>query len=208
MKEQQPPESRRALWLAAVIAMVIAAVGLGAAFVLGRDASPVLRAGTLLPQPRQLPGFALRDAAGRPFSQQELEGHWTVLFAGFTHCPDVCPTTLALFARLREAVPREDLQFLFLSIDPERDTPEQIARYLAQFGPGLAGATGERAEIERLTVSMGFAQVRNPETGGEYTIDHSMALVLIDAEARVVGYFTAPHDRAALATDLSALPAS
>ena len=208
MKKPQQSGSRRALWLAAVIVTVSAAVGLGAALVLNRDTAPVLRAGTLLPEPRQLPVFALREAAGGPFRREELEGHWTVLFSGFTHCPDICPTTLALLARLREAVPREDLQFLFLSVDPERDTPEQIARYLAQFGPGLAGATGERTEIERLTASMGFAQVRNPEAGGAYTIDHSTALVLIDAEARVVGYFTAPHDRAALASDLSALPAS
>lgn len=167
-----------------------------------------LQAAVLYPAPAPVPPFTLQRPDGSNLTEADLQGHWSVVFFGFTHCPDICPTTLALLARLREAVPREDLQFLFLSVDPERDTPEQIARYLAQFGPGLTGATGERTEIERLTASMGFAQVRNPEAGGAYTIDHSTALVLIDAEARVVGYFTAPHDRAALASDLSALPAS
>ena len=193
------------IWSAIFLA---AAVGAGIALVeRGRDPLE-LRAGTALPEPRALPGFALVDQAGRPFDGQRLEGRWTLLFTGFTHCPDVCPTTVALMADVRRRVARDDLQFLFVSVDPERDTPQAIERYLGHFDPALVGATGARAEIERLTAGLGLGQVRNPGTGDEYTVDHSTAFVLIDPDARLAGYFSAPHDRDALAADLSRLPRS
>ena len=111
-------------------------------------------------------------------------------------------------ADVRRRVARDDLQFLFVSVDPERDTPPAIARYLGHFDPALVGATGERAEIERLTAGLGLGQVRNPGTGDAYTVDHSTAFVLIDPDARLAGYFSAPHDRDALAADLIRLPRS
>jgi protein SCO1/2 len=192
------------------IAALTAAVALGAAAAfLWRWQQPLaLAAGTALPEPREIADFTLVDAEGKPFDRARLRGHWTVLFTGFTHCPDVCPTTLALFASLRKRVPDERIQFLFLSVDPERDTPEVVARYIAHFGTGLVGATGEREEIDRLTRELGLAQVRNPGPGEEYTVDHSTALVLFDPEARVAGYFTPPHDEQALAADLAALSSS
>ncbi len=127
------------------------------------------------------------------------------MFTGFTHCPDICPTTLALFAALRGRLPGDEIQFVFVSVDPERDTPERIADYLAHFDARLVGATGTRMEIERFTKSLGLAQVRNPGVGGDYTVDHSAALVLIDPKARVAGYFQPPHDAEALAADLAPL---
>jgi protein SCO1/2 len=191
-----------------VLGAILLAVAVGAGFALvERSGQPVsLRVGTALPQPRALPGFALVDQAGRPFDAKRFEGRWSLLFTGFTHCPDVCPTTVALMADLRRRVPRDDLQFVFLSVDPERDTPEAVARYLAHFDPSLVGATGRREEMERLTSGLGLAQVRNPDVDGEYTVDHSTAFVLIDPEARLAGYFSAPHEREALAADLAALP--
>jgi protein SCO1 len=201
------PVRPRAVWTVAAIA-VAAAAGIAAALIARQGDAPVLGAGTALDEPRALPDFSLLDARGEPFRRESLDGRWTLVFTGFTHCPDVCPMTIALFARLREEVPRSDLQLLFLSVDPERDTPRQVARYLEHFGPGIQGATGQRTEIERVTTSMGLAQVRNPGAGGDYTVDHSTALVLIDPGARVAGYFTAPHDPAALAADLKALPAA
>ncbi len=190
------------IWVAVCAAI---AVGIGIAFC-ERSGGPVtLHAGTALPVPRPLGEFSLVDPAGKPVDRASLEGHWSLVFTGFTHCPDVCPTTLALMAGLRREVHRDDLQFLFVSVDPERDTPEVVGRYVAHFDPALVGATGTRAEMERFTAALGLAQVRNPGIGGEYTVDHSSALVLIDPRARLAGYFQAPHELGALASDLAAL---
>ena len=191
------------VWIAVLAAV---AVGAGAALYERSREPLVLRAGTALPEPRALPDFALVDQAGRPFDRSRFEGRWTLIFTGFTHCPDVCPTTVALMAELHRRVPRDDLQWVFVSVDPERDTPDAVARYLAHFDTALVGATGERAQMEKLTAGLGLAQVRNPGINGEYTVDHSTAFVLLDPDARLAGYFSAPHARDALAADLAALP--
>jgi protein SCO1/2 len=193
---------------APVIVAVLAAVAIGAGLAL-RDraaAPPVLRAGTALPEPRALPEFSFTDQAGRPFGPESFRGRWSLVFTGFTHCPDVCPTTLALMSELRRRVSREDIRFVFVSVDPERDTPEAIARYIAHFDPALVGATGPRPEMERFTAGLGLAQVRNPGVGDEYTVDHSTAFVLVNPDGKLAGYFQAPHSADALAADLAALP--
>ncbi|MGH8197331.1 MAG: SCO family protein [Steroidobacteraceae bacterium] len=191
-------------WLIAWVAAAIAA-GVGAAL-LARSNQPIaLRAGTALAERRPIAEFSLVDEHGMPFGRAALEDRWSLVFTGFTHCPDICPTTLALLASLRALVPGDELQFVFLSVDPERDTPEQISSYLAHFGPGLVGATGAHVEIERFTKQLGLAQVRNPGVGDDYSVDHSTALVLIDPKVRVAGYFQPPHDREVLAADLAAL---
>jgi protein SCO1/2 len=187
---------------------ILTAVAVGVAVALRERASapPTLRAGTALPESRPIADFSLTGQDGQPFTREDLRGHWTLLFTGFTNCPDVCPATLATMADLDRRLERGDLEFRFVSVDPERDTPEVVRGYLAHFGPGLAGATGSRPDIERFTAGLGLAQVVNPGVGGEYTVDHSTALVLIDPRARLAGYFQAPHRPAALAADLAALP--
>lgn len=191
-------------WIVAC-ALTAIAVGIGAA-VIARMQEPVaLRAGTALSEPRPIGEFSLVDQHGRPFGRNALENRWSLVFTGFTHCPDLCPTTLALLASVRARVPGDGLQIVFVSVDPERDTPGRIADYLAHFDARLVGTTGTREEIERFTKALGLAQVRNPGVGGDYTVDHSAALVLIDPRARVTGYFRPPHDAEALAADLAPL---
>ncbi len=191
-------------WIIVCVAAAIAA-GIGAALLV-RSSEPVaLRSGTALTEPRPIADFTLVDQHGKPFGRAALEDRWNLVFAGFTHCPDICPTTLALLAALRAQLPDNGLQFVFVSVDPERDTPERIAAYLAHFDARLVGATGSAAEIERFAGELGLAHVRNPGVGDDYSVDHSAALVLIDPKARVAGYFQPPHDRAALAADLAAL---
>jgi len=190
----------------AIAVLAAAAVGAGVALKERAAAPPVLQAGTALPEPRDLPAFAFTDQAGRPFGPADFKGRWSLAFAGFTHCPDVCPTTLALMADLRRRLARDDLQFVFVSVDPERDTPEVMARYVAHFDPAIVGATGPRPEMERFTAGLGLAQVRNPGINGEYTVDHSTAFVLVNPDGQLAGYFQAPHEAGALAADLVALP--
>ena len=175
-------------WIVAWAAAAIT-VGVGTALYMRFNEPVSLRSGTALLDPRPIGEFSLVDQDGRPFGRAALENRWSLVFTGFTNCPDLCPTTLALLASLRSRLPGNGLQVVFVSVDPERDTPERIAAYLAHFDPGLIGATGTRAEIERFTNALGLAQVRNPGIGGEYTVDHSAALVLIDPKARVAGYF-------------------
>jgi protein SCO1/2 len=191
------------VWIAILVAV---AVGVGVALREHASAPPKLRAGTALPKPRSIADFSLTGQDGRPFTREDLRDHWTLVFTGFTNCPDICPATLATMADLGHRVAREDLRLLFVSVDPGRDTPEVIRRYLAHFGAGIAGATGTREDIERFTSGLGLAQVVNPGAGGEYTVDHSTALVLIDRRARLAGYFQAPHAADAIAADLAALP--
>ncbi len=189
----------------AVGVTVAIAAGLGAALWLREDPL-VLRAGTVLAEPNPVAPFELVDHEGNPLDQRALAGRWHLVFAGFTHCPDICPTTLTMLAGLRSRLAGAGPQILFVSVDPERDTPGRLAVYLRHFDPDFIGATGSTEAIAAFTRELGLAQVKIPGVGADYTVDHSAALVLIDPQVRVAGYFPAPHDIEALAADLAALP--
>ena len=196
---------RRAIVWPLLAAMVLG--GVTVAVLQRPSAPPVLRSGTALPQPRPIGEFELVDQHGRALNRSNFEGHWSLLFAGFTNCPDVCPTTLATLAtlksRLRER--KSELQVVFLSVDPERDTPTQLAQYVAHFDSSMIGATGAKEQIDRLCADLGLVYLRNPGAAGAYTVDHSAALVLIDPQARVAAYFRPPHDLDGLEADFAAL---
>lgn len=191
-------------WLIGGLLVAVVA-GIGTAALLVPRAPLVLRSGTALDEPIAIGDFELVDQQGRAFGRSAFEDRWSLIFTGFTNCPDLCPATLTLLAQLRNRLPGGSVQLLFVSVDPERDTPARLAEYLAHFGPDLAGATGSREQVEDFTARLGLAQVRNPGVGGEYSVDHSTALVLIDPQVRIAGYFRPPHDVAALAADLAAL---
>jgi protein SCO1/2 len=194
-------------WVATIV--VLAAAAAAAGLHLARPKLPPLQSGTWLASPGLLSEFELVDQRGRPAGPSAFEGRWSLLFLGFTSCPDVCPTTLALLSKVRAGLPpREDVQIVFLSADPERDTPRVLARYLRSFDARALGLTGTPAQVRKLAASLGLGFVRNPGPGGAYTVDHSTALVLLDPQARVAGYFRPPFDAGRLAADLGALPRS
>ena len=186
-----------------------AAMGLGVFVAVQRGAPPApLQSGPLLQSPRPSAPFTLNDQDGKPFANAQLQGHWSLLFAGFTHCPDVCPTTLALMKQLAQRVqPREaPLGLVFLSVDPERDTPAQLKAYVNYFSPVIQGVSGARDQIDALCASLGLAYVRIPgASASDYSVDHSAALVLIDPQGRVAGYFQPPFKLDTLAGDLSGI---
>lgn len=204
------PSMLRALTVG-VVAAVAATAGLVAAnFVLKPDQLPGVQisSGTLLPQPRPIPDFSLTQANGQPFTRSALEGHWSVIFVGFTHCPDICPNTLGLLKSLRRELDTKGkpLQVVFLSVDPERDTPEVLARYVSYFDPSFIGATGATAELDKLGAATGFVYMKSPgATPDAYTVDHSSALILVNPQGQVAGYFTPPFKRDALSADLATL---
>jgi protein SCO1 len=168
-----------------------------------------LSAGQTLGTPRQLEEFQLVDAAGQAFGRERLKGQWNLAFIGFTHCPDVCPMTLSLLEHLSIRLDDHEvaLQPVFVSVDPERDTPEELARYSSYFGDRVVAATGQRQQLQRFCDSLDFAWVKVPMGQGNYTIDHSGALALVDPQARLVGYFLPPLDLEAIEIDLIRLAA-
>ncbi len=178
----------------------------------GRPPAEPLRA-TVFPSPIPLPEFALSDADGRPFTRRSFEDRWSLVFFGFTNCPDICPATLQQLAlarrRMAQALPADRLpEILFISVDPERDTAEAIAAYTGAFGDGVRAARGDLAELDKLTRSLGVYHARTPSEEGGYTVEHSAAVIVIDDQAEYRAVFGPPHDVEAIAHDTALIMAA
>lgn len=192
----------RRSWLILSVAALCAALG---GFWLARQldsSAPQLASGTWLPQARPLGDFQLVNDAGEPFSAAQLQGHPSLVFFGFTHCPDVCPTTLAKLAQVKKTGALPDLRVLLISIDPQRDTPPVLSRYVHAFDPQFIGLTGDTASIGKVAADFGVAVQRVQLPGGDYTMDHSATVFLLDDHAREVAVFTPPFDVKQIAQDL------
>ncbi|MFU8831722.1 MAG: SCO family protein [Wenzhouxiangella sp.] len=171
---------------------------------------PALQTGTALAEPRPVSAFDLVDQHGMPFTRERLRGRWTLLFLGFTHCPDVCPQTLAILnaahALLEDgADERREIQTVFVSVDPDRDSPVLLGEYAGFFNQQFIAVTGSKPQLDQLTESLGFAYVMVPISQGRYTVDHSTAVALIDPDARAAAYFRQPLDAETLAADVTTL---
>ena len=128
--------------------------------------------------------FVLTDSQGRKFDSRSLNGKPHVMFFGFTHCPDVCPNTLARLAKLRKQLGKSDdaFQILFVSVDPERDTPAELGKYIKLFDTPVTALTGTPQQIADVTRSFGIYAKKAPTEGGGYTMDHSAQVLLFDAD--------------------------
>jgi protein SCO1/2 len=166
---------------------------------------------TLLPEPRPLASFQLTDQDGKPFGPERLQGKWSVVFFGYTHCPDVCPTTLGTLngvAKRLEQQPNglNDTQFVFVSVDPKRDSPQHLKDYLAYFHPAYRGATGERAQIDAVVKQFGAVYMFEGDTSGDsYVVNHSATLYVVDPEGRLYARLLPPHEPAQLTETLERL---
>jgi protein SCO1/2 len=194
--------TKRLSWLLVAIAALCAALaGFGLARKLDSSA-PELASGTWLSSPRAIADFQLTDNLGHPFTTRELQGKPSLIFFGFTHCPDVCPTTLAKLAQVKKVAPVAGLQVLFITVDPQRDTPTAVGMYAHAFDPDFIGLTGDPAAIEKVTKAFAVAALRVDLPGGDYTMDHSALVFLVNARAQIVGIFSPPFDTRRLAQDL------
>jgi protein SCO1/2 len=191
----------RARLLVAAAALFAALAGYWLAQQLDR-AGPQLASGTWLPRPKALSDFRLTDTSGRAFTRRDLGGGPTLVFFGFTHCPDVCPPTLMKLAQVRKRAGLKGLRVLFVSVDPQRDTPALLGMYVHAFDPAFLGLSGEPGSILALAANFGVAVNRVELPGGDYTMDHSAVVFLLDAGARIAAIFTPPFEVAALAADL------
>ncbi len=155
--------------------------------------------GVLRPEPKTLENFSLTNQDGRIFNQTDLSGLWTFLFFGFTSCPDVCPTTLSILnivdQQLKSDSPETaDTQVVLISVDPNRDTPEKLAKYISFFNQDFIAATGSKAEIDQFTKMTSAGYMFEDETSpGVYQVNHTSAIFLIDPQARLVASFSQPH---------------
>ena len=213
MTEQQQPSgglSRRTL---VSLAIVIALTGLwfGTLFfgdgLAPRSIAVDLSDATLLPQPKVLEDFALVGQDGQPLGRDDLKGRWTFLAFGYTHCPDVCPTMMATFDALEQELAKSSsepqAEFLFVSVDPERDTPQRVGEYVGYFNPRIQGATAGHEVLKPLTGQLGILYQRadGQDTAMGYMVDHSASMLLLDPEARLSAIFGAPHNAQTMATD-------
>ena len=150
----------------------------------------------LYENPRLLPKFTLVNDLDETFTAKDLQGKWNLLFFGFTYCPDVCPTTLAqlkTFYQELEPEVQADTRIWLVSVDPARDTPEQLHNYLAFFHPDFRGVTGEFLEIHRFATALNIPFAKVP--GGDnnnYMVDHSANIALVNPQGHSLGFFKAP----------------
>ncbi|MBF0424386.1 MAG: SCO family protein [Magnetococcales bacterium] len=194
------PRSKKTL----AIVLVAMAVTLIAALVtlahIARDRSDVVRVhhpadlvGVLLPEPKTLDDFELTDHQGGVFNLARLRGQWSILFFGYTHCPDVCPMAMGflgeVFSRLGDnPFGTTKIQGIFISVDPKRDTPELLKGYVAFFNPGFLGVTGKEAVLKGLTHQVGAYYATNQGGSADaYEITHSSAFFLIAPTGKLVG---------------------
>jgi protein SCO1/2 len=165
-----------------IVAIILAIALAAGIFVAARLQAPAaLKAAFVLPAPMPLPEFALVDQDGD----------------GFTHCPDICPTTLQILAAARSelaAAGEEPLpRIVLVSVDPERDTPTLIGKYVDYFGDDNLGITGDLDELRKLTSGLGIYFEKQPGDGSDYSVDHSVAVLLIDPNGEFHALFGGPH---------------
>ncbi len=153
----------------------------------------------LFETPRDLGAFSLIDHRGQAFTRENLKGTWTLVFWGFTHCPDVCPTTMAFLADVvsqLEQTEAEDTQVVMVSVDPARDTQPVLAQYVPYFHPDFVGVTGEFTEILQLAHRFSAPFRKVTEADGSYQVDHSANVALVNPRGDFHGFFRAPLDLA------------
>jgi protein SCO1/2 len=173
------------------------------------DPTALLDAGiVLLPQSRTLPALSLTNQDGQAVALDQLKGQWNLLFFGYTFCPDICPATLAQLRQLQGQLPPETLSKLrvvLVTVDPNRDTPEQLKKYLNYFDAGFIGWTGEQVTIQKLANAVSIPFIPADTSKENYTVDHSGNLVLIGPDGTQRGFIRAPINTTKLAAQLPGL---
>ncbi len=219
MTEQQKSDQVLSSRTLGFLAVVFVAAGIWFGLILlGGDSEPQpiamdLKTATLLPQPKPLGDFVLVDQNDQPLDRDALKGRWTFLAFGYTHCPDVCPTMMATYNVLEKELAQSGTEpqpeFLFVSVDPERDTPQQVGEYVGYFNPRIRGATAGHEVLRPLVAQLGvlYQRAEEQETAMGYMVDHSASMLLLDPEARLAAIFSPPHHPQTMAADFRAISA-
>ena len=200
----ETPRSNRFIIGLFILATLIAGFSFGAyQGLFSRSSAPtmtILRKATVLPEPMILPAFELVDDGGNSFGPEQLKGRWSLMFFGFASCAHVCPFTLSTLTEAATSL-EEAPRIIFLSIDPGRDTPEVLARYVQGFGGDMIGVSGDDAEIRKLTSKLGVMYRVDPDPDA-YVVEHSQAVFVLDPQGRYTAVITAADDAGLIAADL------
>jgi cytochrome oxidase Cu insertion factor (SCO1/SenC/PrrC family) len=191
-------------WIGLVVASAIALLAAG---------GWVLQSWLAAPRPSQGKAlidseFSLVDHTGKPVTDEDFAGKWQLVFFGFTYCPDVCPTTLNDISVVLEELGNDAEQVtpLFISVDPERDTPQVMAEYVANFDTRIVALTGSPEQIKQVAQAFRtyYAKMEQEDQPGGYTMDHSAFLYLMDPEGEYATHFSIGDEPAAIADEIRA----
>jgi len=203
--------SKRIVWI--IIATVIAfAVGLKLGALVANSQKLQVKAATIFEKPRVISPFKLQTTAAKEFTQKDLLGHWTLMFFGFTNCPDICPTTLSILNQVYQTVEKKGIkppQVVFVSVDPGRDHLDKLASYVPYFNPNFIGATGAPNELKSLAQQLGvmYQRIDDPKLTPEqqkksYLVDHSGTIVVFNPQGQYFAVFSMPHQAPEIAQDM------
>ena len=190
--------------------IVIAALAIGAGIwaarlLLDQAVPPDPLAATRFPAARAVQPFSLVDHTGKTFDNAALTGHWSFVFFGYTHCPDVCPTTMAVLNSVSQRLQDtgERVRFVMVTVDPERDTPEKLGKFVTYFNGDFLGVTGSTEALEQLTGQMGimFMRVNEAENPAGYLVDHTASVFLFDPDGHYHAVFSPPLTADNIASD-------
>ena len=201
----------RVLFIGAALSALALGAWLGMTLA-GRSAAPPTIRGTVFPDARAMPEFQLVDHNNEPYTREHTKNQWTLMYFGYTYCPDVCPTTLYELAGADELLASDgeadDVVYTLVSVDPDRDTPERLAQYVPHFGEKFRGATATLDALTALTAPLGivFARVDGTDTEN-YLVDHSSAVIVINPDGEFQAVLSAPHKAENMAADIQALKA-
>ena len=167
-----------------------------------------VKVATILEPTRPLVDFKLLDNKNELFTKNDLLGHWTILFFGFTHCPGICPTTMTELAKVSQEMKQmkaTEPTYIMVSIDPQRDSPSRLNAYVKSFNPNFLGLTGSETEINKLMQDLNIVYIKTynkQETSAEYEIEHSGTLMLVNPQGELAAFFSMPHQSNLIALDL------
>ena len=168
-----------------------------------------LETGKMLTKPMELTSFNLINHQGKQFQFKDLENQWSLIFFGYTQCPDVCPSTVFKLNQIYDLLDQDQRisklpQVIFISIDPERDNPETLSEYLAFFNPRFIGITGDQSEIKKITSTMSvyYEKIEQNEDSNSYIMNHTASIFLTNDEGKLVASFRPTSTPQELTSDI------
>jgi len=195
--------SRTTVFLSIIICISAFGVGVMLSGAIKFNKKDIVPSGILWPNPHKIENFDLTDQFNEPVTLNNLKEKWSIVFFGFINCPDICPSTLQTMARAHKELQKNSVysrlgQIIFVSVDPERDTPDQLRKYASHFSPDLIAATADIENLKKITKTFKSLFMKNYDSDGSYSVDHSSGIFLISPEREMLSVLTYPHNYSAI----------